>query len=87
MELILCNEQNGNERAQYGKRMLSELSKKLTSGIIMTKPQDILRDPYVFEFLGIREESIRNSGYPRQTSSVIIKRILKMHKKGLKHYD
>jgi predicted nuclease of restriction endonuclease-like (RecB) superfamily len=35
------------------KEAVLALSKK---GIIMTKPQDILKDPYVFEFLGAREE-------------------------------
>jgi len=60
---IVENEQNCELKAQYGKQVLTELSKRLTlelgrgySKINLEKPEDMLRQPYVFEFLGIREQ-------------------------------
>ncbi|GBR73201.1 hypothetical protein NO1_0624 [Candidatus Termititenax aidoneus] len=38
---------------QTNKETVLALSKQ---GIVIDKPQDILKDPYVFEFLGVREE-------------------------------
>ncbi|MDR1323115.1 MAG: PDDEXK nuclease domain-containing protein [Candidatus Margulisbacteria bacterium] len=38
---------------QANKQTILTLSKQ---GVVLDKPQDILKDPYVFEFLGVREE-------------------------------
>ena len=52
-KIIVENEQNGNIRAEYGKEILNKLSKK---GQTINNPTDILKEPYVFEFLDIKED-------------------------------
>lgn len=51
-KIIVENEQNGNIKAEYGKQVMKELSKE---GQTLTTPEDILKEPYVFEFLDIKE--------------------------------
>lgn len=58
---IVEEEQNGNERATYGKNLIKNLSKKLTNefekGQVIEKPEDVVKDPYILEFLGLEEQS------------------------------
>jgi Uncharacterized conserved protein len=46
------------------KKAVLKLSQK---GITMTEPQDIMKDPYVFEFLGVREKKPVGKGSGVQT--------------------
>lgn len=58
--IIVEHEQKGKQRAEYGKQVLKELSKKLTDNLKKyhspQKPEDVVKDPYILEFLGLRED-------------------------------
>jgi len=52
---IIEFEQQGNEKAEYGYKVLNRIDK------ILVKPKDLIKDPYVFEFLELPEYNYRES--------------------------
>ena len=54
---IIEFEQQGNEKAEYGYKVLKRIDK------ILTQPKDLIKDPYVFEFLELPEHNYRESPF------------------------
>ena len=52
---IIEFEQQSNEKAEYGYKVLNRIDK------ILVKPRDLIKDPYVFEFLDLPEHNYRES--------------------------
>ncbi|OQX04439.1 MAG: hypothetical protein BWK73_36150 [Thiothrix lacustris] len=52
---IIEFEQQDNEKAEYGYKVLNRIDK------ILAQPKDLIKDPYVFEFLELSERNYRES--------------------------
>jgi hypothetical protein len=55
---IVEDEQKGEQRAEYGKAVLKEVMRLANEGQRIEKSADLLKNPFILEFLGLEEKSV-----------------------------